>query len=49
MLFNIFINCRFHHVKLASDEMAFHASIVNFNKYIKKVDIMSIHEEEKIL
>ncbi len=48
MLFNIFINCRFHHVKLVSDEMAFHASIANFNKFIKKEDIMSIHEEENM-
>ncbi len=49
MLFNIFINYRFHHEKLASDEMAFHASTNSLNKSIKKADILSIHEEEKML
>ncbi len=49
MLFNILVNCRFHHMKLSSDEMAFHASIVNFEKSIKKANIMSIHGEEKML
>ncbi len=47
-MFNIFINCRFHHAKLASDEMAFHASIASINKSIKKENILSINEEEKI-
>jgi hypothetical protein len=49
MLFNIFTTCRFHHAKLASDEMAFHASTASLNKSIKKEDILFIHEEEKML
>jgi hypothetical protein len=36
-------------MKLASDEMFFHASIASFNKSIKKEDILSIREEEKML
>jgi hypothetical protein len=45
MLFDIFINCKFHHAKLANDQMAFHASTASLNKSIKKEDILSINEK----
>jgi hypothetical protein len=43
--FNIFTNARYHHVKVASEEVTLQSSTIGFNKTNKKLDVLSIENE----
>jgi hypothetical protein len=43
--FNIFMDARYHHVKVARDEITLRASTTSLEKSIKKFDVLSIEEE----
>jgi len=43
--FNIFMDARYQHVKVGSDELSFRTSKTNLGKSIKKFDVLSIEEE----
>jgi hypothetical protein len=43
--FNILMDARYHHVKVAGDEVTFQASIANLGKLIKNIYGLSIEEE----
>jgi hypothetical protein len=43
--FNIFMDARYHHVKVASDEVTLQASTANLDKLIKCFYGLSIEEE----
>lgn len=47
--FNIFINGKYHHMKVVSDETTLHSSITSLSKFIKKSNVLSIEEKCKML
>jgi hypothetical protein len=48
-LFNIFIDARYHHVKVVGDEALLQFSTIGFAKNIKKLDMLLIEEECRML
>jgi len=49
ILFNVFINVKFHHVKVVNDETIFQSSIVNLCMSIRKSNLLSIEEKHIML
>jgi hypothetical protein len=47
--FNIFINARYHHMKVVGDEVTLRFSITSLGKFIRKSDVLSIEEKRKML
>ncbi len=47
--FNIFLDPRYHQVKVASDEVAFRSPLAGLGKIIKKIEMLSIEEEQRML
>jgi hypothetical protein len=47
--FNIFLDPRYHLVKVVGDEMTFQSSLVGLGKVIKKIEMLSIKEERQML
>ncbi len=47
--FNIFINTRYHRVKVVGDEVTLQFSIVGIGETIKKFDVLFIKKEHKML
>jgi len=43
--FNIFIDARYHHVKVVADKATLQISIASFGKSIKKFNVLSIEKE----
>jgi len=44
-----YIDARYHYVKIVDDEAIFWTSTIIFGKLIKKFDVWSIEEEQKML
>jgi hypothetical protein len=49
IIFNIFMDVRYHLVKLAGDEAALWSSTIGFKKIIKKSNVLSIEKEHNML
>lgn len=47
--FNIFTNLRYHCVKVDNDEETLWTSTTNIHKFVKKLNVLPIDEERKIL
>jgi hypothetical protein len=43
--FNIFMDARYHHVKVVGDETSLQASTTSLGKSINKTNVLSIEEE----
>lgn len=47
--FNIFTNAKYHYVKVANYKIVFWSLTIGFGKFVKKLDVLSIEEEHKML
>jgi hypothetical protein len=49
ILFNIFMDARYHHVKVVGNETTFRVSIASIGKSIKKSNILFIEKKKRML
>ncbi len=47
--FHIFTNAKYHYVKVANYKVVFWSLTIGFGKFIKKLDVLSIEKEHKML
>jgi hypothetical protein len=46
---NIFTNAKYQYVKVANYKVIFWSLTIGFGKFVKKLDVLSIEEEHKML
>jgi len=49
IIFNIFMDVKYHLVKLAGDEVALWSSTIGFKNTIKKFNVLYVEKEHKML